>query len=68
MPTLQLGETLPGIAKDMDLVSFRVPLGVTAAITPFNFPAMVPLWSFPVAVTLGNTQVIKVINIFVIFL
>ncbi|XP_046664572.1 probable methylmalonate-semialdehyde dehydrogenase [acylating], mitochondrial isoform X2 [Homalodisca vitripennis] len=59
MPSLQLGETLSGIAKDMDLVSYRVPLGVTAGITPFNFPAMVPLWMFPVAITLGNTHVIK---------
>ena len=41
---LQLGETMPGIAKDMDLVSYREPLGVTAGITPFNFPAMIPLW------------------------
>lgn len=42
--SLQLGETLPGIAKDMDTMTFRVPLGVTAGITPFNFPAMIPLW------------------------
>lgn len=41
---LQLGETMPGIAKDMDLISYREPLGVTAGVTPFNFPAMIPLW------------------------
>lgn len=42
--SLQLGETMPGIAKDMDTHTYRVPLGVTAGITPFNFPAMIPLW------------------------
>lgn len=42
--SLQLGETLQGIAKDMDTMSYRIPLGVTAGITPFNFPAMIPLW------------------------
>ncbi len=41
---MQMGSTLPGIAKDIDCSSFRVPLGVTAGITPFNFPAMIPLW------------------------
>ena len=44
---LMLGETLTGISKDMDLTSFRVPLGVCAGIAPFNFPAMIPLWMFP---------------------
>lgn len=39
-----LGETLTNIAKDMDTFSYRLPLGVTAGITPFNFPAMIPLW------------------------
>jgi acyl-CoA reductase-like NAD-dependent aldehyde dehydrogenase len=42
--SLQLGETLSNIAKDMDTITHRVPLGVTAGITPFNFPAMIPLW------------------------
>lgn len=42
--SLQLGETMPNIAKDMDTLSFRTPLGVCAGITPFNFPAMIPLW------------------------
>lgn len=41
---MQMGQTLPGIAKDMDCTSYRVPLGVCAGITPFNFPAMIPLW------------------------
>lgn len=42
--SLQLGEALPSIAKDMDTMSYRIPLGVCAGITPFNFPAMIPLW------------------------
>jgi malonate-semialdehyde dehydrogenase (acetylating)/methylmalonate-semialdehyde dehydrogenase len=41
---MQMGSNLPGIAKDMDCMSMRVPLGVCAGITPFNFPAMIPLW------------------------
>lgn len=41
---MQMGSTLPGIAKDIDCMSFRTPLGVTAGICPFNFPAMIPLW------------------------
>ena len=45
--SLLLGETLPGISKDMDLTSYRTPLGVCAGIAPFNFPAMIPLWMFP---------------------
>ncbi|XP_052275637.1 methylmalonate-semialdehyde dehydrogenase [acylating], mitochondrial-like isoform X3 [Dreissena polymorpha] len=57
--SLQLGETMSGIAKDMDTYTIRVPLGVTAGITPFNFPAMIPLWMFPVALITGNTQVLK---------
>uniref|UniRef100_A0A0A9WWI5 Probable methylmalonate-semialdehyde/malonate-semialdehyde dehydrogenase [acylating], mitochondrial n=1 Tax=Lygus hesperus TaxID=30085 RepID=A0A0A9WWI5_LYGHE len=59
MPSQLLGETLPGVAKDLDIISYRVPLGVTASITPFNFPAMVPLWAIPMAITCGNTHVIK---------
>lgn len=57
--SLQLGETLPGVAKDMDIVSYRLPLGVTAGITPFNFPAMIPLWMFPMALVTGNTMLLK---------
>lgn len=56
---MQMGTTLPGIAKDIDCASYRVPLGVTAGITPFNFPAMIPLWMFPVATACGNTMIIK---------
>jgi len=54
-----MGETLMGIGKGMDCVSYKVPLGVCAGIAPFNFPAMIPLWMFPVACTAGNTFVLK---------
>ncbi|RWS01997.1 hypothetical protein B4U79_08503 [Dinothrombium tinctorium] len=57
--SLQLGETLPSIARDMDTISYRLPLGICAGITPFNFPAMIPLWMFPLAVVCGNTFIIK---------
>lgn len=59
MTSTSLGETLTGIAKDMDTMTIREPLGVCAGITPFNFPAMIPLWMFPIALTCGNTMVIK---------
>eukprot|EP00800_Vazella_pourtalesii_P021670 TRINITY_DN8164_c0_g1_i1.p1 TRINITY_DN8164_c0_g1~~TRINITY_DN8164_c0_g1_i1.p1 ORF type:complete len:520 (-),score=113.19 TRINITY_DN8164_c0_g1_i1:110-1669(-) len=57
--SLQQGETLPSLSKDMDCYTYRVPLGVCAGITPFNFPAMIPLWMFPVAIVCGNTYVLK---------
>merc|ERR550534_708649 len=56
---MMLGESLPNIATNIDTVSYRFPLGVCAGVTPFNFPAMVPLWMFPFAVTCGNTFVLK---------
>jgi len=56
---LQQGETMPNVSKDMDTYSYYLPLGVTAGICPFNFPAMIPLWMFPVAISCGNTSVIK---------
>ena len=43
----------------MDLTSFRVPIGVCAGIAPFNFPAMIPLWMFPMGVITGNTYIMK---------
>lgn len=58
-PTLQMGEFLEGVATDMDTYSLRQPLGVVAGICPFNFPAMIPLWMFPLMVVTGNTAVIK---------
>jgi len=54
-----LGEFLPGITKDMDLFSYKTPLGVCAGIAPFNFPAMIPLWMFPVGTICGNTYIMK---------
>ena len=57
--SLMMGETLTGIAKDMDLTSFKPPLGVCAGIAPFNFPAMIPLWMFPTGLITGNTYVMK---------
>jgi len=57
--SLLQGETLPGIAKDMDTLSYRVPLGVCAGVCPFNFPAMIPLWMFPMALVCGNTFIMK---------
>lgn len=59
IPTLLMGETLSNVAKDLDIHSYRVPLGVTAGIVPFNFPAMIPLWMFPVSLVCGNTCVMK---------
>ncbi|XP_055842098.1 probable methylmalonate-semialdehyde dehydrogenase [acylating], mitochondrial [Episyrphus balteatus] len=59
IPSLTMGEHVPNIAKDMDSYSLTLPLGVTAGIAPFNFPAMIPLWMFPVAITCGNTSIIK---------
>lgn len=58
-PTLMMGETLSGIAEDIDSEMFRYPLGVVGGITPFNFPMMVPLWMFPLAIVCGNTFVLK---------
>lgn len=59
MPTLIMGETVENITAGMDMYSYRQPLGVTAGICPFNFPAMIPLWMFPLAVTAGNTMLLK---------
>ncbi len=59
MPSLMMGDSLPGIARGIDSVSVRYPLGVCVGITPFNFPAMIPLWMFPIAIAAGNTFVLK---------
>lgn len=53
------GEYSAGIGERMDCWSMRQPLGVCVGITPFNFPAMVPMWMFPVAIACGNTFVLK---------
>lgn len=59
MADKMMGETLGDIASNIDCISYRQPLGVCAGIAPFNFPAMIPLWMFPVACTSGNTFVLK---------
>ncbi len=59
MPVLMLGETLEDIAPGIDCESVRQPLGVFAAITPYNFPVMIPLWFWPYAVASGNTFILK---------
>lgn len=53
------GQAMEQIARGVDCRSIRQPLGVVAGICPFNFPAMVPLWMFPIAITCGNTFVLK---------
>lgn len=58
-PALLMGESLENVARGIDCDSIRQPLGVVAGITPFNFPAMVPLWMWPMAVACGNTFVLK---------
>ncbi len=57
--TLQLGEFAENVAGGVDTYSLRQPIGVCAGITPFNFPAMIPLWMFPMAIACGNTFVLK---------
>lgn len=57
--SLMLGETLPSITKDMDSYTYRLPLGVCAGIAPFNFPAMIPLWMYPMGLVCGNTYLMK---------
>ena len=54
-----MGETLEGLANSIDTYSYRQPLGVTAGICPFNFPAMIPMWMFPLANVTGNTMIMK---------
>ncbi len=58
-PVLLTGELLPNIARGIDGELARHPLGVCVGITPFNFPAMIPLWMFPLALVCGNTFVLK---------
>lgn len=57
--TLQLGEFAENVASKVDTYTLRQPIGVCAGITPFNFPAMIPLWMFPMAIVCGNTFVLK---------
>ncbi len=59
IPSLMMGECLENIASNVDCETMRHPLGVCVGITPFNFPAMVPLWMYPIAITCGNTFILK---------
>ena len=58
-PHLLKGEVTENVGRGVDSHSLRQPLGVVAGITPFNFPAMVPMWMFPVAIACGNTFILK---------
>ncbi|WP_443027852.1 CoA-acylating methylmalonate-semialdehyde dehydrogenase [Sphingomonas sp. SRS2] len=59
IPQMLKGEFSEQVGNGIDAVSFRQPLGVVAGITPFNFPAMVPMWMFPVALACGNAFILK---------
>ena len=59
MPSLMLGESMEQISSNMDTRTMRQPLGVVAGIAPFNFPAMIPLWMIPIAVSTGNAIILK---------
>lgn len=59
IPSMMMGETVENVARGIDTYSYIQPLGVCAGITPFNFPAMIPLWMFPMAIACGNTFVLK---------
>jgi malonate-semialdehyde dehydrogenase (acetylating) / methylmalonate-semialdehyde dehydrogenase len=59
IPALLKGEYSEQVSTDVDAYSFRQPLGVCAGITPFNFPAMVPMWMHPIAIATGNTFILK---------
>ncbi|EKM61143.1 uncharacterized protein PHACADRAFT_247546 [Phanerochaete carnosa HHB-10118-sp] len=58
IPSALLGNTIE-VSKDMDTSTRRLPLGVCASIAPFNFPAMIPLWTIPMAIATGNTLIVK---------
>ncbi|MEY3531945.1 MAG: hypothetical protein RLY68_947, partial [Actinomycetota bacterium] len=59
IPHLLKGGFSEGVSNGVDVYSIRQPVGVVAGITPFNFPAMVPMWFFPVAIAAGNTFILK---------
>jgi malonate-semialdehyde dehydrogenase (acetylating)/methylmalonate-semialdehyde dehydrogenase len=59
MPSLMMGDSLNDVAKDIDCKTIRQPIGVCVGITPFNFPAMVPMWMCPFSIACGNTFVLK---------
>lgn len=57
-----MGETSENLARGLDTYSFRQPLGVTAGICPFNFPAMIPMWMFSLATVCGNSMIVKPVS------
>ncbi|MCX4025512.1 CoA-acylating methylmalonate-semialdehyde dehydrogenase [Endozoicomonas sp. SM1973] len=57
--SLMMGETVENVARAIDCYSYLQPLGVCVGITPFNFPAMVPLWMYPMAIACGNSFILK---------
>ena len=59
IPSMMMGETVENVARNIDTYSYTQPLGVCVGITPFNFPAMIPLWMFPLAIACGNTFILK---------
>ena len=59
IPQMLKGEFTENVGTDVDSWSIRQPLGVCAGITPFNFPAMVPMWMFPMSIACGNTFILK---------
>src|SRR5271157_1377309 len=59
MPSLMMGDSLNDVAQGIDCKTIRQPIGVCAGVTPFNFPAMVPMWMHPFAIACGNTFVLK---------
>ncbi|MGO4942654.1 CoA-acylating methylmalonate-semialdehyde dehydrogenase [Ruoffia tabacinasalis] len=56
---LMMGDTIANAATDVEISTYKYPIGVIGAITPFNFPMMVPFWMFPMALATGNTMIIK---------
>lgn len=59
MPSLMMGDSLNDVAREIDCKTIRQPIGVCVGITPFNFPAMVPMWMYPFAIACGNAFVLK---------
>jgi len=59
MPSLMMGDSLNDVAKEIDCKTIRQPIGVCVGITPFNFPAMVPMWMYPFAIACGNAFILK---------
>ena len=59
MPTLMAGYNVESVSRGIDTMLERYPLGVTVAVTPFNFPFMVPLWTLPIAIAAGNAYILK---------